>query len=111
MRKFVIKAVLAVIASLLAAVVVLSMAGFASAGPIEGACLNSARNGASRSLCSCIQQVADITLQTSDQSLVAAFFKDPDKAEKVRMSQSKRDDAFWDRYTTFGEQARLSCAQ
>lgn len=110
MKKFVIKTVLAVLASLLAAVVVMSMAGFASAGPIEGACLKSARTGANRSLCSCIQQVADITLKNNDQSLVASFFKDPDKAEKVRMSQSKRDDAFWERYTTFGDQARLSCA-
>ncbi|MEI6799349.1 MAG: hypothetical protein WCO04_09070 [Pseudomonadota bacterium] len=54
--------------------------------------------------------MADITLQNSDQNLVASFFKDPNKAEKVRMSQSKRDDDFWARYTTFGHQAQLSCA-
>jgi hypothetical protein len=53
--------------------------------------------------------VADITLQNGDQNLVASFFKDPNKAEKLRMSQTKRDDAFWERYTTFGDQARLSC--
>jgi hypothetical protein len=85
------------------------MAGFAAAGTIEGACLKSARDAANRSLCSCIQQVADITLKNGDQTLVASFFKDPNKAEKVRMSQSKRDDAFWERYSTFGDQARLSC--
>ncbi len=102
MKTFVIKAALA-------AVVVLGVAGFAAAGPIEGACLKSARNAANRSLCSCIQQVADITLKSGDQSMVASFFKDPNKAEKVRMSQSKRDDAFWERYTTFGDQARMSC--
>jgi hypothetical protein len=102
MNNFAIKAVLAAMA-------VLGMTGFAAAGAIEGACLKSSREAASRSLCSCIQQVADITLQDRDQDLVASFFKDPNKAEKVRMSQSKRDDDFWERYTTFGDQARLSC--
>lgn len=101
--KTVLKAALAVMA-------LVGTASLAHAGPIEGACLQSARNAANRSLCSCIQQVADITLQNTDQNLVASFFKDPNKAEKVRMSQSKRDDAFWDRYTTFGQQAQLSCA-
>lgn len=103
MKTFAIKATWVVIA-------VLGMATYAAAGPIEGACLKSARNAANRSLCSCIQQVADITLKNADQSMVASFFKDPNKAEKVRMSQSKRDDAFWDRYKTFGDQAQLSCA-
>jgi hypothetical protein len=92
-----------------AAVAILAIASVAQAGPIEGACLNSPRDAANRSLCSCIQQVADITLQNGDQNLVASFFKDPNKAEKLRMSQTKRDDAFWERYTTFGDQARLSC--
>ncbi len=102
MTTFAIKAALATVA-------VLGMATYAAAGPIEGACLKSARTAANRSLCSCIQQVADITLKNNDQNLVASFFKDPNKAEKVRMSQSKRDDAFWERYTTFGDQARMSC--
>ena len=102
MKTFAIKAALATVA-------VLGMATYAAAGPIEGACLKSARTAANRSLCSCIQQVADITLKNNDQNLVASFFKDPNKAEKVRMSQSKRDDAFWERYSTFGDQARLSC--
>jgi hypothetical protein len=96
-----------------AALVVLALlgtAGLAHAGPIESACLKSARDAANRSLCSCIQQVADISLQNSDQNLVASFFKDPNKAETVRMSQSKRDDDFWARYINFGQQAKLSCA-
>ena len=93
-----------------AVVAVVCTAGYACVGPIESACLKSSRDAANRSLCSCIQQVADITLQNSDQNLVASFFKDPNKAEKVRMSQSKRDDDFWARYTTFGHQAQLSCA-
>jgi hypothetical protein len=86
------------------------MAGVASAGPIENACLKSNRSSANRSLCTCIQQVADVTLGGSDQRLAASFFKDPDKAQKVRMSQSARDDAFWARYVTFGQQAKQACA-
>jgi hypothetical protein len=92
-----------------AAVAVFAIASVAQAGPIEGACLKSSRDAANRALCVCIQQVADITLLDNDQSLVASFFKDPNKAEKLRMSQTKRDDAFWERYTIFGDQARLSC--
>ena len=93
-----------------AALSLMCMAGVASAGPIESACMKSNRNAASRNLCSCIQQVADITLGGGDQRLAATFFKDPDKAQKVRMSQSDKDDAFWARYVTFGEQAKMACA-
>lgn len=85
------------------------MAGVASAGPIEGACLKSNRNAASRHLCSCIQRVADVTLNGGDQRLAASFFKDPERAQKVRMSTSRRDDEFWDRYKVFGEQAAMAC--
>ena len=102
MKTFLIKAAAA-------AVAVFAIASVAQAGPIEGACLGSPRDAANRALCACIQQVADITLLNNDQSLVASFFKDPNKAEKLRMSQTKRDDAFWERYTIFGDQARLSC--
>ncbi len=102
MKTFLIKAAAAGVA-------VFAIASVAQAGPIESACLKSSRDAANRALCMCIQQVADITLLDNDQSLVASFFKDPNKAEKLRMSQTKRDDAFWERYTIFGDQARLSC--
>lgn len=92
-----------------AALSLVYMAGTAAAGPIEGACLKSSRGAANRGLCTCIQQVADITLGGSDQRLVASFFKDPDRAQTVRMSQSNQDDAFWARYTAFGQQAKLAC--
>lgn len=85
------------------------VAGAASAGPIEGACLRSDRDAANRQLCSCIQRVADVTLNRGDQRIAASFFKDPEKAQKVRMSQSRRDDEFWDRYKVFGEQAAMAC--
>ena len=81
----------------------------AFAGPVESACLRSDRDAANRQLCSCIQRVANVTLNGGDQRMVATFFKDPDKAQKVRMSKSNRDDAFWDRYFMFGLQAAMAC--
>lgn len=88
------------------------LAAFAApgfAGPIESACLRSDRKQANRQLCGCIQQVADMTLRGGDQRRVVSFFKDPEKAQKVKMSKSKSDDAFWERYQSFGEQAEAFC--
>lgn len=81
----------------------------AFAGPIENACIKSDRKGASRSLCGCIQQVADMTLKGGDQRKAAKFFTDPDQAQKVRMSKSDRDNEFWARYKNFGETAAAYC--
>ncbi|MGO4910373.1 hypothetical protein ACEN2J_18855 [Pseudorhodobacter sp. W20_MBD10_FR17] len=92
-------------ASLLA--IALPMTAFA--GPIESACNKSDRKGASRALCSCIQQVADMTLKGGDQRKAAKFFSDPDQAQKVRMSKSDRDNEFWARYKNFGETAAAYC--
>ncbi|MEZ5911563.1 MAG: hypothetical protein R3D84_04440 [Paracoccaceae bacterium] len=92
-----------------AAVLVFS-ATSAFAGPIEKACLKSGRDVASPSLCGCIQQVADMTLNASDQRLAAKFFRDPDMAQEVRMSDRSSHEAFWLRYTGFGEAAQELCA-
>jgi hypothetical protein len=81
----------------------------AAAGPIERACMASDRGG-DRSLCSCIQQAADMTLSGGDQRRAAKFFKDPDRAHATWVSQSASDDAFWDRYKEFGETAEAYCA-
>ena len=51
----------------LAAGVLFSTVPMASAGPIESACMRSGREAASRALCGCIQQVADMTLKGGDQ--------------------------------------------
>lgn len=80
------------------------------AGPIERACNKSDRQAANRQVCACIQQVADMTLRGSDQRRAAAFFKNPDKAQQVKMSKRDADDSFWDRYKTFGDQAEAYCA-
>jgi hypothetical protein len=92
------------------AIVLLSLAAPVLAGPIESACLRSDRKQATRQLCSCIQQVADQTLQRSDQRKAAAFFRDPDRAQQVRMSDRDSDNAFWDRYRAFGDMAEVYCA-
>ncbi len=85
------------------------ISGMASAGPIESACMASDRGG-NRSLCGCIQQAADMTLSGGDQRRAAKFFKDPEAAHATWISQSKSDDAFWDRYKSFGQTAESFCA-
>lgn len=80
----------------------------AAAGPIERACARSDRG--SRAVCSCIQQVADMTLKGGDQRRAAKLMKDPDLAHDVWVSKSRSDDAFWDRYKAFGEAAGTFCA-
>lgn len=81
----------------------------ALAGPIEKACLKSDNGAANSSLCGCIQQVADWTLPGSDQRRAAKFFKNPDEAHSAWLSQSGKDDAFWERYETFGSTAEVWC--
>ena len=99
------------LATVVAAVVFpLSMTTMATAGPIERACLNSDRDAANRSVCSCIQQAADMTLSGGDQRRAAKFFKDPERAHQTWVSQRASDDAFWDRYKQFGETAEASCS-
>ena len=85
------------------------MSSVAVAGPIERAFMASDRGG-NRSLCGCIQQAADMTLSGGDQRRAAKFFKDPEAAHATWISQSKSDDAFWDRYKSFGQTAEAYCA-
>lgn len=93
-----------------AALVLPMMSSMAAAGPIESACLGSGKASGNRPLCSCIQQVADMTLRGDDQRRAAKFFRDPDKAQEVFVSKRSTDDAFWDRYKNFGATAEAYCA-
>lgn len=93
-----------------AATVALVVPMSASAGPIEAACMKSDRGG-NRALCSCIQQAADQTLRGADQRRAASFFRNPDEAQKVRMSKRDADNAFWARYKQFGQMAEAYCAR
>lgn len=81
----------------------------AKAGPIEQACLRSDRQAVSLAACSCIQGVADFTLEAKDQRKVAGFFKDPQRAEAARAANGRSNAAFWQRYQSFGTQAELYC--
>lgn len=95
--------------ALIAATAAAAVPYSASAGAIERACNSSDRKAANRSLCGCIQQVADLTLSNTDQRKAAAFFKDPQKAQDTRQSDNRSNEAFWKRYKAFGTSASRYC--
>lgn len=84
-------------------------AAAASASAIERACLASGRSGASVQLCRCVQQAADLTLSSRDQSRAVKFFRDPHQAQVVRRSDRRTDEEFWRRYRAFGQTAEAYC--
>lgn len=104
MRKTLIAAALAALAIPLAPAPV-------EARTIETACNRSDRPGANRALCNCVQRAADAHLTRADQRLAARFFRDPERAQQVRMSRDSRDRAFWERYRAFAATAELHCAR
>ncbi len=85
------------------------VAGSASAGTIQRACLDAPRAG-SMQLCSCIQAAADRTLSSRDQRLAAKFFRDPDMAQEIRQSDRQAHEVFWKRYRDFGRAAEAFCS-
>lgn len=94
---------------LIAAAAVILTTPLAMAGPIDSACVRSERGARQQSLCSCVQQVANQTLSRSDQRIAASFFRDPHKAQVVRMSKRDADNAFWARYKAFAGAAEAYC--
>ena len=92
------------------ALTALALASAANAGPIQKACLNSGRDAADRKMCVCIQGVADQMLEGSDQRRAAKFFSNPELAAKTMLSDTARDDAFWERWERFGQTATIYCA-
>ena len=96
-----------------AAVLALTLANVATsanAGPISRACMSSDRGARSSGLCSCIQKVANQTLNWTAQRQAAKFFREPQRAQDVRMSTTQNDNDFWARYKTFGAEAERSCS-
>lgn len=81
----------------------------AHAGMIERACLKSERSAANRTLCGCIQQVADSTLDSKDQRMAVKFFKDPHMAQVIRQSDNSSHEVFWKKYKVFGATAQSYC--
>ncbi|MFN6977767.1 MAG: hypothetical protein ACK4OP_06570 [Gemmobacter sp.] len=84
--------------------------GLVAAGPIGNACMASDRSRGDAALCRCIQAAADATLNRGEQRRAARFFRDPHQAQTVRASTSAADNAFWQRYVTFGQLAEARCA-
>ena len=85
------------------------LAGCGGTGPLEELCLASGRAAANPALCACVQSVADRDLTRADQRLAQRFFSDPHLAQEVRQSDSPAREAFWDRYTAFGEEVERRC--
>jgi len=104
MKKFVLATLSAAILSATSPAPVL-----AGLGVIDRACRNSSRSAASPQLCSCIQKVANSSLNRSERRKVAKWFGDPHQAQVVRQSDRRSDEALWLRYKAFGEQAKSTC--
>lgn len=81
----------------------------AGPGVIDRACRNSNRDAASPKLCSCIQMVANSSLNLIERRKVAKWFSDPHRAQEVRQSDRRSDEVLWERYKAFGEKARKTC--
>ncbi|MCO6381325.1 MAG: hypothetical protein JXQ91_18650 [Vannielia sp.] len=81
----------------------------AEAKVLERAC-NKSDRGASRSLCSCIQRVADFELSRSEQKKGAKFFKEPQLAQDTRQSDHPGNEVFWKKWKKFGVTAAASCS-
>ncbi|MDO5632667.1 MAG: hypothetical protein Q4G22_12645 [Paracoccus sp. (in: a-proteobacteria)] len=94
---------------IIAAAAVVLTTPLAMAGPIDSACVRSDRARGNAPLCGCIQQVANQTLSRADQRRAAQFFREPHKAQEVRMSKRDADNAFWARYRAFASTAETYC--
>ncbi len=78
-------------------------------GDISEACIAADRRAASPALCSCVQQVANQTLSSRDQTRAVIFFENPQLAQDTRQSDNPSSEAFWDRYKAFTELATQIC--
>ncbi|CUH54201.1 hypothetical protein [Shimia marina] len=94
---------------LAAAILIPFLPSETEAGTMTRACLRSDRDGATRSMCRCIQKVANQSLSRSDQKLAASFIKEPHKAQEIRQSDRRSHETFWLRYKSFGNDVTASC--
>lgn len=78
-------------------------------GEISRACLAADRAAANPRLCSCVQSVANAELSRADRTRIARFFGDPEVAHAAKISDTRANDAFWDRYRSFISAARRQC--
>ena len=78
-------------------------------GPINKACMASDRKARSRTLCGCIQAMANNTLSGSQQRVAVSFYADPHKAQQMRQSDSVAHEAFWQDYKAYSDTAKRTC--
>ena len=78
-------------------------------GPVGKACLTYNRQSADTNRCGCIQAAADLTLSQSEQKRAARFFADPELLQKMKLSDTPRDERFWDTWANFADTAELLC--
>ncbi len=102
---------LPVFAAAIAAALAFTLPATALASPVESACNRSDRAGATRAMCRCVGQVARQHLTRAEQRRAAQFFRDPQRAQDVRMSRRSGDPEFWQRYRAFGQAAESACAR
>lgn len=87
----------------------LFVGGPLDANPVERACIGTGHTAANPALCTCIGSAAREMLSYREQRQAARLMRDPDEAEALRMSSSRRDEAFWERYRAFGTTAEAMC--
>ena len=78
-------------------------------GPIHSACMSSDRKARSRTLCGCIQAVADQRLTGAQQTRAVGFYRDPHSAQVVRTSDRPADERFWETYSNYAQAAKRTC--
>lgn len=81
-----------------------------ASGPVASACLSANRRDASPALCGCIQAAANLTLTRDDQRRSTRYFNEPDLLQATKVSDSRSNEAFWDRWAAFRDQANSMCS-
>jgi hypothetical protein len=79
------------------------------ANPIERACLQSDRDAANRTLCRCIGYAAERTLSYSQMRTGARFFRDPERAVDMQLSDTRSSENFWRSWREFSDAASRTC--
>jgi hypothetical protein len=80
------------------------------AGPVQKASLSAGSSKTNCRVCRCIQSAADATLSVKDQSLAAAIIRNPDYVTEIKSSKRCNHARFIERYSQFGELARVFCS-
>lgn len=78
-------------------------------GPIKTACTRQRERTVSVEKCGCVQAAADLTLSASEQKRSAEFFADPEKLQKMKLSDTPANERFWDVWAQFADTAEQMC--